>query len=605
MFLSRIAVTALLLLGGFFSASGQAYLQVNDSFPNLNTSAAAWGDIDNDGDMDLALIGTLGQNTPYSGIWVNNGNNSFSELPSSNFTTLFTQMRAYTPNSLDWGDYNNDGRIDLAMVGYNGSTNYLQIWRNDGNNMFFPSFDLFPGKYSAVKWGDADNDGDQDLVMIGESDLNGGSLIAFNNHNAGATTFTSGTDTFPHFARGAVDFGDYDNDGDLDLIMAGYLDGIGSQPTTQLWDNDGTGDFTQSNFNLTGLGWGDLEWNDTDCDGDLDLMMTGFSPSTDIPYSGLLLNSGTPVNRFDTASVGMIDAGYSSVSMGDYDHDGYPDLVIQGDTTGQQQPASEVRRFNPSLKVFFLDNSVMIQPLSQGDLYWIDYDRDGDLDIFSGGLNNSTATNLYENTDTAIVNQPPAAPTGLAGTTISTDALEWTWTAATDDVTPAAGLSYRMIIERQSDFFLLTPPLSDIGTERQTVSEWGTIKGTSWVQRDVDLGETYCAAVIAVDGGLAASEWSASACASVVVGMDDAQNPYTINAWPTPATTVLNVSLKGLQGKGQLKVTSLDGRTLRTEQFTQLDHYSVDVSGLAQGIYLLTVQVDAQSAPLTLRFVKN
>lgn len=604
-FFKRAVFLFLLGFGMTLPAWSQFYVQVNDSFPDLNNSSAAWGDIDNDGDMDLALSGMAAGTTPYTGIWVNNGNGSFSELPLTNFSPSLTQIAGYTPHSLAWGDYNNDSQIDLAIVGRNGSTDYAKIWRNDGNNMFFNSFDMVPGKYNAVAWGDADNDGDQDLMMIGEANINNGSLLSLNGHNGGTSTFTTSTIAFPHLTRGACDFGDYDADGDLDLIMSGYLDGIGSNPVTQLWDSDGEGNYTLSNIPFTGLGWGDLDWSDTDCDGDLDIMMTGFTGPTDIPVAQNLLYSGGPVSPFDTAIVGMPKVGYSATSMGDYDHDGYPDLILQGDTSGQQMPNNEVGRFDPALKVFFPDASVMFQPLSQGDLHWIDYDMDGDLDIYSGGLNNADATNLYENVDTSVTNAPPSAPTGITGTALTNTSVEWTWTAATDDKTPSAGLSYRMIVERSSDFFLMTPVFSSINSEVQNISQWGEIKGTSWIMRGLTPGETYCATAIAVDGGMAASTWAPDACANVVVGIDDENNAFTINAWPAPATSVLNVSLKGLNGSGTLSIVGIDGRVMHSESFRQLNNKQVDVSGLAQGVYLLSVQVNGQSTPTTLRFIKN
>lgn len=602
---NRAALLLLLVFGFTLSAWSQIYVQVGDSFPDLNNSSAAWGDIDNDGDMDLALSGMGAGTTPYAGIWVNNGNGSFSELPMTNFTPSLTQIAGYTPHSLSWGDYNNDGQIDLAIVGRNGANDYAKIWRNDGSNMFFNSFDMVPGKYSAVAWGDADNDGDEDLMLIGESNINNGSVLMLNNYNSGSISFSTSAVAFPHLTRGACDFGDYDADGDLDIIMCGYLDGNGATPATQLWDNDGEGNYTLSLIPFTGLGWGDLDWSDTDCDGDLDLMMTGFTGPTDIPTAEHLLYSGNVISPFDTAIVGMPEVGYSATSMGDYDHDGYPDMILQGDSSGFQQPVNQVGRFDPALKVFFPDASVVFQELSQGDLHWIDYDMDGDLDIYSGGLNNITATNLYENIDTSVSNSPPSAPAGLSGTAITNTSVEWAWTAATDDKTPAAGLSYRLIVERQSDFQLMTPTYSNINTEKQNISDWGSIKGTSWVMRGLDPNETYCAVVIAVDGGMAASTWSTTACASVVVGIDDADNAFTINAWPTPATTVLNVSLNGLSGSGTLSIAGLDGRVLHTEDFSHLNQKQLDVSGLAHGVYLLSVQVEGQSAPTSLRFIKN
>ncbi len=605
-FTKRAALTLMLGIGISLPAFAQSFVQVNDSFPDLNTGSAAWGDIDNDGDMDVALSGTVA-GSPYAGIWVNNGNGSFSELPSGSFTPSFTQIKGHTTNSLAWGDYNNDSRLDLAIVGSDGTSEYAKVWRNDGSNTFFNSFDMVPGKYGAVKWGDADNDGDQDLMLLGEANINSGSVLEINNHNSGSTSFTTSTVAFPHLTRGAMDFGDYDADGDMDLIMCGYLDGIGNQPTTQLWLGDGMGDYTLSNIPFDGLGWGDLDWTDTDCDGDLDLMMSGFTGTNDTPFAWHVINTGNPTVPFDSAFSFGYGVGYSSTSMGDYNHDGYPDLLMQGDTTGLQTPTNYVgaRSTFQGYTVFTQDNSVNFPALSQGAVQWIDYDMDGDLDLFSCGLNNTSATNLFENQSTTVTNAPPSAPTNLVGVSDGAGGVDWTWDAAVDDVTPSAGLSYRMILERSSDFKLLTPILSDVNTEVANVSERGWIQGTSHTIRGLSNGETYCAAVIAVDAGYASSTWSVDACASVVVGIDDQENSFALNAWPTPATTVLNVSMKGLQGAATLSVISLDGRTLMTEKVAQVDQNQLDISGIAQGIYLLSVQVEGQSKATTLRFVKN
>lgn len=601
----RMLALASLGFGLALPAIGQDFVAVTNSFPSLNSGSSAWGDIDNDGDMDLALSGTnTATSQPYTGIWVNNGGGSFTELPGTAFTPALTQMKSSSPNSMAWGDYDNDGDVDLLIVGSNGSNHYTKIWRNEGSNTFFNSFDFLPGQYNACAWVDADNDGDLDVFNLGESNLNGGSVLLLNGHNAGSTTFTTSPDSFPHFNAGDCAFGDYDNDGDLDLAIGGYLDGFGTGQTTQIWDNDGTGSYTLSTLNLTGLGYSDLDWVDVDADGDLDLMMVGFSGPTDTPEAMLLKNSGNASSRFDTAVVGLMPVGYANCDLGDLDGDGYPDLVIQGDTTGFQNAGSYVGTWNPSLGVFF-PSSATFDALSQGSINLVDYDNDGDLDLFSVGLRSLAYTNLYENVDTSTTNAAPSAPSNLVGTAITNTSVEWTWDAATDDKTPSAGLTYRLIVEDQNNFDLLTPTWSNTNSQVMNVSEFGYASGTSWVTEGLVTGRQYCAVVIAVDGGKMASGWSSTGCASVIVGIDDQENAFTLNAWPTPATTYLNVSLNGLQGSGTLQIIGLDGRIMHSENFNQLDQKAIDVSGLAQGMYLLNVQVEGQAKPTTLRFTKQ
>lgn len=119
----------------------------------------AWGDCDADGDLDLAVgnggFGTVDQNYLYR----NNGDGTWIEEP---------QFGTGDTASLAWGDADNDGDLDLAVANWNAGQNYLYV--NDGSGAFtaLPRFGLRDP--NTLSWGDADNDGDLDLA-VGNGDF--------------------------------------------------------------------------------------------------------------------------------------------------------------------------------------------------------------------------------------------------------------------------------------------------------------------------------------------------------------------------------------------------------------------------------------------------
>jgi len=73
--------------------------------------------------------------------------------------------------SIAYGDYDNDGDLDLAVAGWDSSVRVLKIYKNNGNGTFdFNEVELDPGwgvEYCSLAWGDYDNDGDLDFIAKG------------------------------------------------------------------------------------------------------------------------------------------------------------------------------------------------------------------------------------------------------------------------------------------------------------------------------------------------------------------------------------------------------------------------------------------------------
>jgi len=144
---------------------------------------ASWGDYDNDGKLDVLVNGKDGSGNGITKIYRNAGGGTFTDIGAD--------VQGLYAGSAAWGDYNNDGKLDFML---NGSTsNSVLTWliyRNNGSNNFVQTANLnnigYGGsvlKFISLGWGDYDNDGRLDALFFGWPYC---SLF----HNAGGDTFT-------------------------------------------------------------------------------------------------------------------------------------------------------------------------------------------------------------------------------------------------------------------------------------------------------------------------------------------------------------------------------------------------------------------------------
>ncbi len=159
-------------------------------------------------------------------------------LQGPTFTDIEAGLPGVVAGSVAWGDYDNDGDLDILLTGYAGSTGYggsgcvSRVYRN--NNGTFTDIDAgLQGVFnSSVAWGDYDNDGDLDILLAGRD---GSALVSrvYRNDNG---TFTDIDAGLPGVEEASVAWGDYDNDGDLDILLTGHN---GSALVSRVYRNDG------------------------------------------------------------------------------------------------------------------------------------------------------------------------------------------------------------------------------------------------------------------------------------------------------------------------------------------------------------------------------
>jgi hypothetical protein len=448
----------------------------------VTSSSAAWGDYDSDGDLDLALAGYVDTSTYVSRIYRND---------AGELTDIGAGLMGVARGSVAWGDYDNDGDLDLALAGASIAGLTSRIYRNDAG-MFTDIQAGLPGVwYWALDWGDYDNDGDLDLALGG---LTGGGWATrvYRNDNGIFTDIVAG---LAEVGRCALAWGDYDNDGDLDLALAGAP---GSGAISRIYRNDG-GVFIDIEANLAGVSYCALAWGDYDNDRDLDLALAG------TPGSGFLSRIyRNDSGMFTDIGAELTGVAYCSLAWGDYDNDGDLDLVL----AGLASPDRTARVYRNDAGVFS-DAAEGLLGVSSGALAWGDYDDDGDLDLALAGTPGSGAISRIYRNEGLLVNSVPDAPTALSATNSGLGEVTLSWNAASDAETPADGLSYNLRVGTSPGDDDVFCGMADLSTGLRRLPDTGNAqKMLGWTVKDLDPG-TYYWSVQAIDTAFAGSAWAA------------------------------------------------------------------------------------------------
>jgi hypothetical protein len=156
----------------------------------------------------------------------------------------------------------NDGAMDLLLVGGASSGAIGGLWQNLGAGQFTNRGVLIPAVSSgSVAWGDYDRDGFLDFVVLGNT---GSNLLTRIYRNLGDGSFADSGIVLPGLQAGVAIWGDYDNDGDLDLFLAGSLDfpNVGTNRFSRLYRNDG-GSFVDSGAIFTPVCYATAAWGDS------------------------------------------------------------------------------------------------------------------------------------------------------------------------------------------------------------------------------------------------------------------------------------------------------------------------------------------------------
>jgi hypothetical protein len=284
---------------------------------DTNSEGATWGDYDNDGFLDLFVAVGLGGNDL---LYRNNGDGSFTKIAADPVVQSAGNSRGCA-----WGDYDNDGHLDLFVANEQGQNNFL--FHNNGGGAFtkinFGSIVNDGGASYGCAWGDYDNDGYLDLFV---ANLNQNNFLYHNNRDGTFTRVTSGRIVSDGGASQGCAWGDYDNDGLLDLFVANR------NQKNFLCHNEGNGLFSAitngSIVNDIGYSWSPA-WIDYDNDGSLDLFVANGPASGAGQNNFLYRNNGDGTfTRVTTGTIVNDGANSDACAWGDYNNDGFLDLFV-------------------------------------------------------------------------------------------------------------------------------------------------------------------------------------------------------------------------------------------------------------------------------------
>ncbi len=293
-------------------------------------SSVAWGDYDGDGDLDILLTG-YDSGGGFNALIYENQDGIFGEdsAASANLTNVLY-------GSVAWGDYDNDGDLDILLTGQDNGAQRLALVYENQDGVFSvnsaASANLTGVGNSSVAWGDYDDDGDLDILLTGIGS-NGYNALVYENQSGVFITDTAASANLTGVVYSSVAWGDYDGDGDLDILLTGYDSGGGYNALVYKNQDGIFSEDSAASANLTGVREGSVAWGDYDNDGDLDILLTGRDASFGI-HALVYANQGGVFGEDAAASANLNGVYYSSVAWGDYDDDGDLDILLTGWDSG-------------------------------------------------------------------------------------------------------------------------------------------------------------------------------------------------------------------------------------------------------------------------------
>ena len=354
--------------------SGAGWTQ-NNIETSFDEAHSVYGvDLDRDGDMDV--IGTAGGNDDEISWWENDGSESFTK---NVIDTTYNGAWGIYPKDIDL-----DGDIDILSTATTADD--LTWWENDGSqnfdeNVIKGDFDGARNVYAA----DVDTDGDIDILAVANIDdditwWENTATFSFDPSWTASDIDTNADGAYAIFAA------DMDNDGDMDIVSASYTD-----DTIAWYENNGAANPSWSAANIATNVDGaiDIHVTDLDSDGDLDIV----SVSDNDEIIAWFENDGATDPSWSKSTIDTRDDEWpSAVYAGDMDNDGDIDIVVASYNDDTISWYENDGASDPSWSY----GSIATSADGAYDVFVIDMDNDGDLDILSAARIDDTIA-LYTN----------------------------------------------------------------------------------------------------------------------------------------------------------------------------------------------------------------
>lgn len=357
--------------------------------PNTQNEGISVGDFNNDGYDDFYACSPHNVNQLYK----NNGDGTFTEVGAELGVALSENINTV---AAVWGDIDNDGWLDLYV---SNKSDADQLFYNNGNldgsgQVTFTEISFDAGIYhqgypKAVNMADINNDGFLDIYISNFQlenvmYLNNGDLTFSNN-----TFISRALDT--DAAMGTIFF-DYDKDGDVDIYLV-----HDSYDPNFLYQNDGNGVFTEvgvsAGVNTTSFGMG-VDVGDVNHDGWLDIYIANLGSNF------LLLNNGdgTFSDISDSSGTDNFGMGWGTIFL-DYDNDSWEDIYVANLYQFSPHKNILYRNKGDLTFEIVEENDAISNMLGSYGTVSFDYNLDGQIDVLVAHRNASESLQLFKNPD--------------------------------------------------------------------------------------------------------------------------------------------------------------------------------------------------------------
>jgi sugar lactone lactonase YvrE len=460
-------------------------------FIGLSNGAVSWGDYDRDGDMDVAVMGL----SPLAGAIT-----AVYENRDGTFVNTNQDFARLYEGDISWVDINKDGWIDLVVSGLSDAAQTKLYLNNEGVLEATDDYGLPQLYTSKMAWGDLDNDGDIDLAISG---INSDDDFVFyiyyreDNQDSFIREMNMSSSSWPGFVHGDLKIVDVDLDGDNDIIYSGENsngDAVGGIRYNSYIEIANSNNYYYDNYNAS-LKKSTIEvarLRNAPCDS-LSIISSGVNSSGEIILSTSNFSGSTDL--FPKLKNG-------DIAIADFDNDGLNDIVF----TGEDADAVPITKlFIQNSVGNFMESEIQLQGLRNSTANWVDYDMDGDLDLFLTGLDdNGAKTLLYEAETVNKVNMPPSVITGLELEDLGNGNVRFSWEAPDDDF--STNLGYVLRLGTTPGGTELSNTESDLETGRRLISKPAPVY-TDFSEMQLDPGVYYWS-VQAVDPGLKGGAFS-------------------------------------------------------------------------------------------------
>lgn len=538
----------------------------------------AVGDIDNDGLEDIFVSGITGYDNGspvLSAFFYLNENGSYLKSQQSAIIPLYLGASRLT-------DIDNDRDLDLIMSGSDNNYpeyQHTKVYHNDGEGNFTLSDNnLIALQNSSIDLFDIDGDSDLDLFVTGYDQYLDEKATLYQNDGSGHFSLLPTPDGLNRTAGGSADFGDYDNDGDADILITGGKLAV-------FINNDN--EFSELHDDIFPiLADGDASWGDYNKDGQLDILASGRTIFDNQPAGSvfILINKG-----YQTNSAPEAPANFDVTSQQD------GSLQLQWDRASDDITPSSSLTYNLSIKDGNT-NEYILHPYSS-DNGFRQVARHGNMMLNNGW-------NLSSLSDGTYVFRVQSIDGALIGSAWSEEKIVYHGEITSPSQLEAtAGETGLYLSWRDNsmteEFFVIEKKTGDAFEKYDSVAS----NVDSYLDLDAVAGNVY--RVYAVNPSRKSAYSNETTFTVTITGIEE--TPTHMTLYPNPASSTLMVGLSNSTvGKSSIAIRNANGVQVASTDVLSNEKSSalLDVSDLPAGLYIVEI-ISNEGIRETQKFMKQ